>query len=125
MRDSAEYVRRLHEEHGYQFQVITSLSLCPDARALREANLRELFGSAILDVVCLDTGADKDLALAPYKDSGLWWIEDKFENFKLGQQLGLKSILVEHAHNAHLDHEDGYRVNTWAEIYDLITRGAE
>ena len=120
LRDSAHYVKRLHEEHGYQFRVITSLSLDKNAGKLREMNLRKLFGHAIESVICLDTGADKDEALAPYKDSGMYWIEDKPANADVGQQLGLKSILIEHGHNMH--HLCTYPVvKNWREIYDIIT----
>ena len=122
LRDSAFYVKRLHEEHGYKFRVITSVSLDKNAQKLREMNLRKIFGNAIDTVICLDTGADKDEALAPYKDSGLWWIEDKYANFKTGLNLGLKSILVEHGHNMHEDITGGFKAKNWREIYDLITK---
>jgi hypothetical protein len=122
LRDSAFYVKRLHEEHGYKFRVITSVSLDKNAQKLREMNLRKIFGNAIDTVICLDTGADKDEALAPYKDSGLWWIEDKYANFKTGLNLGLKSILVEHGHNMHEDIAGGFKAKTWREIYELITK---
>jgi hypothetical protein len=119
LRDSTHYVKRLHEEHGYQFRVITSLSLDKNAQKLREMNLRKLFGNAIESVICLDTGADKDEALSLYKDSGLWWIEDKPANADVGQGLGLKSILIEHGHNMH--HECDYPVvKNWKEIYELV-----
>lgn len=120
MRDATYYVKRLYEEHGYQFRVITSLSLDKDAQRLREMNLRKIFGNAIEDVICLATGADKDEALAPYKDSGMFWIEDKPSNADCGYNLGLKSILIEHGHNMH--HECPYPiVKNWKEIYELIT----
>ena len=120
VRDSVHYVKRLHEEHGYQFRVITSLSTDKNAGKLREMNLRKLFGDAIESVICLATGADKDEALAPYKDSGMWWIEDKPQNADLGHALGLRSILMKHGHN--MDHECSYPiVANWKEIYDLIT----
>ena len=119
LRDATYYVKRLHEEHGYRFRVITSLSKDQNAIKLREMNLRKIFKDAIEEVICLDTGADKDEALAPYKDSGLWWIEDKPENSDVGHQLGLKSILVEHGHNMH--HDCDYAVvENWKEIYDII-----
>ena len=119
LRDAAYYVKRLHEEHGYQFRVITSLSLDKNAQKLREMNLRKLFGNAIETVICLDTGADKDSALEPYRDSGLWWIEDKPANADVGHRLGLKSILVEHGHNMH--HVCDYPVlKNWREIYEII-----
>ncbi len=119
LRDSTYYVKRLHEEYGYQFRVITSLSLDKDAQRLREMNLRKIFGDAIESVICLATGADKDDALAPYKGSGQWWIEDKPQNADVGHKLGLKSILVEHGHN--MDHMCPYPVvKNWKEIYELI-----
>jgi hypothetical protein len=120
LRDSTYYVKRLHEEYGYQFRVITSLSLDKDAQRLREMNLRKIFGDAIESVICLATGADKDEALAPYEGSGQWWIEDKPQNADVGHKLGLKSILVEHGHNMH--HQCAYPVvKNWKEIYELIT----
>jgi hypothetical protein len=119
LRDSTYYVKRLHEEYGYQFRVITSLSLDKDAQRLREMNLRKIFGDAIESVICLATGADKDEALEPYRDSGLWWIEDKPANADVGHALGLKSILVEHGHNMH--HQCPYPVvKNWKEIYERI-----
>ena len=119
LRDSVYYVKRLHEEHGCMFRVITSLSLDKNAQKLRGKNLRKLFGNAIESVICLDTGADKDSALEPYRGSGMWWIEDKPANADVGHALGLKSILVEHGHNMH--HVCDYPVaKNWKEIYDII-----
>jgi len=120
LRDSAHYVRLLHERHGYRFRVITSLSLDRNAQRLRGKNLRKIFGNAIEDVICLDTGADKDSALEPYRDSGLWWLEDKPANADLGHQLGLKSILIEHGHN--MSHECAYPIaRDWQRVYEMIT----
>ena len=119
LRDAMYYVKRLHEEHGYVFHCITSLSQDINAQRLREMNLRKLFGNAIESVICLDTGADKDEALAPYQGSGLWWIEDKPANADVGYQLGLRSILIEHGHNMH--HLCNYPVvKNWRELYKII-----
>jgi len=119
LRDSAHYVRQLHEELGYVFRVITSLSLDKNAQKLREMNLHKIFGDAIESVICLDTGSDKDAALAPYKDTGMYWIEDKPQNADCGYALGLKSILVEHGHN--MNHVCPYPiVKNWKEIYSVI-----
>lgn len=121
LRDAAWYVRRLHEEHGYVFHCITSLSRDPDAQRLREMSLRKTFGKSVFEkIVCLGTGDDKDQALEPYRDSQLWWVEDKPENADIGHQMGLRSILVEHGHNA--DHQCPYpTVKNWREIYAIIT----
>ena len=121
LRDAIHYVRKLHEEHVYIFRVITSLSLNKHAGRLRQKNLFKLFGTAIDDVLCLDTGADKDEALAPYKDSGMIWIEDKPENADLGAELGLTSYLIEHKHNMNHDNDDVTIVKNWKELYELIS----
>ena len=123
LRDAMFYVKRLHEEHGYVFRCITSLSLDPNAYKLRKMNLEKLFGeTAFEQLVCLDTGAPKDDALAPYKDSGLYWIEDKMENAQLGTDLGLKSILVEHGFNMNEAIPKGmFKATNWKEIYEHIT----
>jgi FMN phosphatase YigB (HAD superfamily) len=121
LRDSMYYVKRLHEEHGYVFHCITSLSTDINANRLREMNLNKLFGKTAFEkVVCLSTGADKDDALMPYKDTGCWWIEDKPENAETGQRLGLNALIVEHGHNMNAA-TDIPKVKNWREIYEIIT----
>jgi FMN phosphatase YigB (HAD superfamily) len=121
LRDAMFYVKRLHEEHGYVFHCITSLSLDVNAGRLREMNLRKLFGKTAFErIVCLATGADKNDALEPYRGSNLYWVEDKIENADLGHSMGLHSILMEHGHN--MNHECPYPVvKNWREIYEIIT----
>lgn len=120
-RDAMYYIKRLHEEHGYVFHCITSLSKDINAQRLREMNLNKLFGKTAFErIVCLDTGADKNHALEEYARSGCWWVEDKPENADVGHYMGLKSILMEHGHN--MTHECPYPVvKNWKEIYSLIT----
>lgn len=122
LRDAMYYVKRLHEEHGYVFHCITSLSLDPNAGKLREMNLHKLFGKQAFErIVCLDTGADKDQVLMEYQDTGCYWIEDKPENAVVGHTAGLRSLLVEHGHNMHFYHGGVTIVKNWKEIYQLIT----
>lgn len=121
LRDAMHYVKRLHENHGFVFHAITSLSLDKNAIHLREMNLRKLFGETAFErIVCLDTGADKDHALLPYQDSGLYWIEDKIVNCQLGTKLGLKSLLMEHGHNMDYEDPEVPRVKNWREVYDIV-----
>lgn len=122
LRDSVYYVKRLHEEHGYKFGVITSLSLDPSAGRLREMNLKKIFGESTFDfITCLDTGADKDDALECFKDSGLWWIEDKMANAQAGLNVGLKPILIEHGFNMKDNVPAGmFKATNWKEIYHHI-----
>jgi FMN phosphatase YigB (HAD superfamily) len=125
LRDAVYYVKRLHEEHGFVFHCITSLSLDPNAGKLREMNLNKLFGATAFErVVCLDTGADKNTALEQYRDSDCWWVEDKPENADVGHNMGLRSILMEHGHN--MKHECPYPVvKNWREIYSIIAPQSE
>jgi len=119
LRDAVDGVQRLADK-GYRFGVITSLSLDPYAGQLREENLKKHFGDVFEFVTCLDTGADKDEALLPYKGSGLYWIEDKPENAKLGADLGLNTFMLRHAHNANFSYDGVKSVDNWTQIVNLI-----
>ena len=121
LRDSRSGVAALVEA-GYRFVVITSLSTDPMAKRLRWMNLNDIFGrNVFVDLICLDTGADKDEALEQYRDSGLYWIEDKLSNAQLGLDLGLKPILIEHGFNMDEDIPEGMqKVVNWKEIYEIL-----
>jgi hypothetical protein len=49
LRDAMHYVKRLHEEHGYVFHCITSLTKDENAQELRRMNLRKLFGKTAFE----------------------------------------------------------------------------
>ena len=120
LRDAIKYVKKLHEEHGYIFHCITSLSLDPAAYRARLYNLEQLFGTTAFEkLVCLDTGADKDDALLEYEDTYCYWIEDKVENVELGTKLNLTSIIIDHPFNQHYE-GPAFRANNWKEIYEHI-----
>jgi hypothetical protein len=120
LRDAMHYIKRLHEEHGYVFHAITSLSHDTNAQRLRRMNLEKLFGETVFEkIVCLGTGDDKDDALAPYRDTGLFWLEDKITNAEAGLKVGLRPILMEHGHN--MDYQGPIPlVKNWAQIYSII-----
>jgi len=119
MRDARSGVAKL-VEHGYTFIAITSLSLDKKAAMLRVSNLKNVFGKNVFqDVVCLDTGADKDEELVKYEGTGMYWIEDKVENAECGLKYGLTPILIAHTHNT--KHADGItRLADWAAIAEHI-----
>jgi hypothetical protein len=120
LRDARSGVARL-VENGYKFICITSLSLDPYAHELRWQNLRTVFGSDAFDeLVCLGTGADKDAALEPYRNSGLWWIEDKIENAVLGANLGLNTIIIDHSYNKELNDARIRRAHNWKDVTGFI-----
>jgi len=121
LRDSVKYVKKIHEELGYVFHCITSLSLDRHAGQLRKLNLENLFGKTAFDkLVCLDTGADKDDALLPYLDTGCMWVEDKPQNAELGANMGLNAILMTHPFSKDYSHEDVTKVDNWKEIYEML-----
>lgn len=119
--DAQEYIEKLYKQHDYRFRVITSIGTDPETIARRERNLNDLFGDAIESVICLEAGSPKDLILEPYRGSGLFWIEDKYENFLAGVKLGLTSILITQDYNKHQRTHRGYRAHTWQDIYRIIT----
>lgn len=120
LRDAVHYVRKLHDEHGYVFHCLTSLSDDPSAKRLRQMNLDKVFGKGIFEVLtCADTGADKHEILEPYRNSRCVWVEDKAENAQLGLEMGLSSVLFGHDHN--INSNIGCpRVWKWKHIYDMI-----
>jgi hypothetical protein len=130
LRDAVKYVRKLHEEHGYVFHVITSMTKDPYAQDLRKMNLRKVFGETIFEeFVFLDVGEDKDSALLPYKGTRLPWVEDKLENAILGVDLELDSVLISHDYNrvkafsVHERVESDYipRYSGWKQVYEHVT----
>lgn len=122
LRDAIKYVKKLHEEHGFVFHAITSLSKDQYAQHLRTKNLRELFGETAFErYVYLDTGADKDEELAEYVDTDCVWVEDKPENAECGLRFGLNSVLMTHGHNEDYVNDDVTKVSNWKEIYDMLT----
>lgn len=120
LRDAIKYVKKLHQDHGYIFHVISSLSEDEYSQHLRTKNLRELFGPTVFDkFIYLDTGADKDDVLKQYEGTECFWVEDKLENADIGLKLGLDSLLMSHGFN---DHYTGSArvVKNWKEIYDIV-----
>ena len=122
LRDAVKYVRKIHEELGYVFHCVTSMTLDRHANKLREQNLSNLFGETAFEKVqCLDTGADKDDALLPYLDSGCIWVEDKIKNAELGDRLGMSAVLMKHDHQNDYTNDAIPAVESWKEIYEMLS----
>jgi FMN phosphatase YigB (HAD superfamily) len=125
-RDAQYFVKMLVEKYQYRFLAVTSLSTDPYAKKLRVRNLSKLFGdNAFVDVICLDTGADKDEILSQLAEKyrGNWWIEDKPENVDAGLAAGFRGLLVEHKHNMNYTGK-GQIVTNWEEICNVIVNSA-
>ena len=118
-RDSMYYVQRLYESYGYKLHIVTSVGTDPSVVKLRQMNLEKLFGASTLDhVECLPTGASKLEYLSQFKNSNMYWLEDKVDNAIDGKKLGLNSLLMEHGHN--MNNTDIPLVKNWKDIYNII-----
>ena len=118
--ESQTWVKLLHAE-GWTFIPITSQTADIPAQELRKRRLQELFGGTVFEnFFILDTGADKDSALAEFHGTGLWWVEDKPENALLGLDYGLRPLLVDHSYNRKFKHPKVKRVSNWKEIRSII-----
>lgn len=121
-KDAIKYVKKLHEEHGYVFHVVTSQSNNIHAQELRKQNLKNVFGETVFEeFAILDTGSDKDEALKKYRNTGCYWVEDKPENAEVGVELGLEGILMEHDHNKDYLNADILTAKNWKAVYEYIT----
>ena len=123
LRDAIKYVKKLHEEHGYVFHMITSLSRSPWAGKLRIENTERLFGKTAFEkYIFLDVGADKDDELVKYQNTNLLWVEDKLENANTGLKYGLNSVLISHQHNKMLDNKRDMipRFTNWEKLYNSV-----
>ena len=119
-RDAVEGVTQLRNA-GYTFDMITSLSDQLTAKENRQKNIDELFGpDAIEKLVSIACGADKDDELIKYKDSGLWWIEDKPENCDTGLKYGLRPILIDQLSNQWYSNDNVIRVYNWKELCKVV-----
>ena len=120
MLDSQTWVKLLAAE-GWTFIPITSQTSDIPAQLLRKKRLGELFGDHIFkNYHILDTGADKDSALAEFHNTGLYWIEDKPKNAVAGLKYGLKPILIDHPYNRDFNHPEIIRVSNWKQIHSLL-----
>ena len=118
-RDAMQYVKKLHEEHGYVFHLITSMSKDENAQKLRTMNIQKLFGdTAFVKFIYLDTGDDKDEVLAQYEGTGYIWVEDKVENAEVGKRFGLESLVMEHGYN--MDNEEFPLMKNWKDVYEYL-----
>ena len=119
IREAEKYLPML-AELGYKFKVITSQTDDARGKILRTFNLLQEFGLIFDEVEILGCGDDKDEALEPYRDSGMFWVEDKPENADVGSKLGLRSLLMVHDHNEDYVHEDVEFVYSWKDVYDKV-----
>ena len=121
MPDSQTWVKLLHAE-GWTFIPITSQTSDIPAQELRKRRLEELFGKNVFEnYFIFETGASKDKALVEFRDTGLYWVEDKWTNAVAGLKYGLKPLFIDHPYNREYSHPNITRVNNWKEIHKIVS----
>lgn len=117
-RDANYGLHYLHNEHGYKFHAITTVGR--KHQLARESNLYSHFDPIwFKQIDCLDYAECKSNVLMPYKGTGLFWLEDSITNAKIGQDLGLQSVVMNTPWNIEKDF-NGPRVNNWIEFIDIV-----
>ena len=119
MPNSITWVKLMAAE-GWTFIPITSQTSDVPAQILRKKRLVELFGDHVFqNYLILETGASKTTALNEFKNTGLFWVEDKWQNALEGLKCGLKPLLIDHIYNKQFSHPEITRVKDWKEIHSL------
>lgn len=117
-RDAISGIGKL-KENGYKFIAITSVGGDYNTERLRKVNLEDHFGkNTFVEIHCIE--GNKKQYLEPYRDSGLYWIEDLGKNALLGAEMGLNTFILDHPYNRDCNGENITRVNTWKEICDIV-----
>lgn len=121
-KDSINYIKKLHEEHGYVFHCISAIEPTEHGYESRLENIHNLFGkTAFENVILCGESKNKEKLLSKYADSECFWIEDVPRNAEYGLQYGLKPLLMDQHYNVSYYHKDIRRVFSWKEIYGIIT----
>lgn len=119
-RDAVHYVKRLGER-GYKFICITAMGGDRFSEQLRIQNLERIFGRVFINHYFVDLNAPKDNILELFTGTECWWIEDKMANAVAGLKHGLRPILIRHDHNSDFDSEEILCVDSWKQVYAIIT----
>jgi hypothetical protein len=102
---------------GYELIAITSCGTSEITKALRRANMFHAFGDIFQEIHFLDYHDDKGEYLKRYGTDAIW-VEDKYQNAKLGVELRIPSFVVRRDHNVAFEHDDdslGW-INSWTEL---------
>ena len=120
-KDSVEYVTRLGRE-GWRFDVVTMIGKDKYAHRLRKINLQHLFGDVFDEIYCAGDfrKPKKEILQSKYSGTNYMWIEDRIDYAKDGQEVGLKTYLMDWPYNR--EGWTGPRVKNWKEIYDATHR---
>lgn len=121
-------IRRLYEQYGIKFHVITAIGDHPLIRQARIENLHSVFGSNVWKAIdFVGINEHKSKYLLSYANSSCIWIEDYYKNAAYGASIGLQPILVRNPTNEDIIFADDFdsRISVgddWLYIETLILR---
>ena len=119
-KDSVEYIKKFYNE-GWRFIGITSFSDKPIGQYYRYLNLEDHFETDCFGtMIFLTPGEGKEQVLQKFKDTNLWYIDDRIINVNTAYNIGLKPLLMKHDYNIHYKRDEVKVVDTWKQIYQII-----
>lgn len=125
------HVRKLKND-GFNFVAITSVGKSPSVKDHRIDNLQRIYGDDIFNkdnVICLGVHEKKGEVLRDWKNTGLFWIEDSYNNAVDGMSLGLQPVLIPYDYNINQQRLPGLRwaceKDSWKDIHDKIKKDYE
>jgi hypothetical protein len=120
-RDAKEILPKIKAD-GWTIIGCTSMGTDSYATALRRINLENHFPDVFNKVDILPFAEHKGNWLKQYRDSGAYWIEDKWINAIAGADIGLNTLIMKHDYNAFMKDNRLKHVDTWQQIYSIITK---
>lgn len=120
LKKSEIYVNKIYKEFEYRFVCITKIGRAKHIQDNRTNNLIGIFGTAIQDIICIDSTESKRESLFKFAGNPYVWVEDHVGNAQLGGAFGFKTFLMDHEYNK-TNKDIGFtRINDWEDIYKYI-----
>lgn len=105
---------------GFRVIAVTAVDATPNSKKYRVENLRREFGNIFEEIFLVGFGGDKRPYLQNFSNG--FWVEDSFNNAKIGMECGHHAFLMDAVKNRDKNHEKIQRVKDWNEIYDEIQK---
>jgi len=117
IKNSNQYLKKFIDL-GYEIIAITSFGTCSYSRKNRLTNLKNAFGDIFKNVILLNVDESKKDVLKDFKDKNSIWIEDKYQNYKDGCDLGIESYLMKQPYNKGCNNANF--IEEWSQLYNNV-----
>ena len=120
-RDAKDVLPKF-KDAGYKIIACTSMGTDPYSKALRKMNLEQHFPGVFDQIDIIPFAEPKGNWLKYYRDSGAYWIEDKWSNALAGADVGLNTLIMKHEYNAYMKDNRIRHVDNWQQIYSIVNK---